>query len=304
MKKICVIGSINMDLVATVKNFPKSGETVLGNDFSLYCGGKGGNQAVAAGKLGATVSMFGKIGNDMYGSEYIENLKNSNVEYKYIEKDESVSTGTALIEVEESSENKIIIIPGANNEVDKEYIDNNMEALLEYDIFLFQLEIPMETVVYAAKKLKGNDKIVIVDPAPATKLPEELLKCTDYLTPNETELEIVTDTKIDSKDDLKNAVSMLLDSGVGKVIHKAGKNGAYIIDDNDLVHVEGYKVNAIDTTAAGDSFNAGFAFALSKDYDLVKCVEIANAVGGLATTGMGAQSAMPSYEDILTLMNK
>ncbi|GKX28220.1 ribokinase [Vallitalea longa] len=304
MKKICVIGSINMDLVTTVKNFPKSGETVLGNDFNLYCGGKGGNQAVAAGKLGATVAMFGKIGNDMYGKEYIENLKNSNVEYKYIQNEENVSTGTAIIEVEESSENKIIIIPGANNEVDKEYIDNNMKTLLEYDIFLFQLEIPMSTVVYAAKKLKEHDKVVIVDPAPAVKLPKELLECTDYLTPNETELEIVTGTKINSQDDLRQAVSILLDSGVGKVIHKAGKNGAYIIDENDIIHVEGYKVDAIDTTAAGDSFNAGFAFALSKGYDLDKCVEIANAVGGLATTGMGAQSAMPIYENVLTLINK
>ena len=293
-----------MDLVATVNKFPKSGETILGEDFQQYCGGKGGNQAVAAGKLGASVAMFGKIGKDMYGAKYIDNLRKCNVEHKYIHQEEDISTGTAIIEVEQSSENRIIYIPGANNEVDKKYIDDNMNNLLEYDIFLFQLEIPMSTVLYATKKLKQHNKIIIIDPAPAVELPKELLECTDYLTPNETELEIITGTKINSEDDLRQSVNHLLDSGVKKVLHKAGKNGAYIIDNNSIRHVKGYKVNAIDTTAAGDSFNAGFAFGLSKEYDLIKCVKIANAVGGLATTGKGAQSAMPCYEDVLSLINK
>ena len=295
MKKICVIGSINMDLVTCVNEFPRPGETVCGFEFKTHFGGKGANQAVALGKLGADVLMVGKLGNDSYADEYEANFKNNGVNM-LVSRENDISTGIAVIQLNQAAQNSIVVVPGANDKVDISYIDSILPKISEYDIFLFQLEIPMKTVAYAVNYLSSMGKTIILDPAPAKVLPDELLAKIDYITPNETELETISGIKVNGEEDLKKAAQKLLDAGVKCIIAKAGNSGAYLINKTEFIHVLPYAVNAIDTTAAGDSFNAGFAYAIACDMSPASAAKWGNAVGGLATEGIGAQSAMPEYE--------
>ncbi len=304
MKKLCVIGSLNTDLVTVIDRFPRPGETLEGKDFATYPGGKGANQAVALGKLGADVQMLGKLGDDLYGRQYLKVLEKAGVGSLGIEIENATASGIAVIEVEVSGENRIIIIPGANGKVDRGFIDNRLGIIKECDIFLLQLEIPLETVCHTVKLLKDHGKIVILDPAPARELPEEVFKGLDYITPNETELEILTGRQIKNESELRAAAESLLDKGVGTVIAKAGKRGAYLIDRNNFIHSPAYDVKVVDTTAAGDSFNAGFAYALSNGMGLKECGAYANAVASLSTSGKGAQGAMPGIAQVMALMGE
>lgn len=296
MKSLCVIGSLNMDLVTTLKNFPKPGETIFGNSFKTFPGGKGGNQAVALGRLGADVLMVGKVGEDIYGTRYIEVLKNNNVKQNGVYVEEGISSGVAVIQVNGKGENNIVVVPGANGEVDIKYIESKWSIIEKADIFLFQLEIPISTVIYTMKKLKAMGKIIILDPAPASKLPDEIFKYIDYITPNETEIKTLVEKKIENEEELKEAAQILFDKGVKTIIAKLGSKGAAIIKRDECVNIPGFKVDAVDTTAAGDSFNAGFAFSLAQGKTLEKCVKFGNAVGAISTTALGAQEAMPTYE--------
>lgn len=296
MKNLCVIGSLNMDLVTTLENFPKPGETIFGNSFKTFSGGKGANQAVALGRLGADVLMVGKVGGDIYGTKYIEVLKNNNVRQDGICVEGGISSGVAIIQVNSKGENNIVVVPGANGEVDIKYIESKWSTIEKADIFLFQLEIPIPTVIYTMKKLKAMGKTIIFDPAPASKLPDEIFKYIDYITPNETEIEILADKKVENEEELKKAAQMLFDKGIKTIIAKLGSKGAAIIKRDEYVNIPGFKVDAVDTTAAGDSFNAGFAFALAKGKNLKECVRFGNAVGAISTTALGAQEAMPTYE--------
>jgi ribokinase len=296
MKNLCVIGSLNMDLVTTLENFPKPGETIFGNSFKTFPGGKGANQAVALGRLGADVLMVGKVGGDIYGTKYIEVLKNNNVRQDGIYVEGGISSGIAIIQVNSKGENNIVVVPGANGEVDIKYIESKWSTIEKADIFLFQLEIPIPTVIYTMKKLKAMGKTIIFDPAPASKLPDEIFKYIDYITPNGTEIEILADKKVENEEELKKAAQMLFDKGVKTIIAKLGSKGAAIIKRDEYVNIPGFKVDAVDTTAAGDSFNAGFAFALAKGKNLKECVRFGNAVGAISTTALGAQEAMPTYE--------
>lgn len=303
MKKLCVIGSLNMDLVLRINNFPKPGETILGESFNTFPGGKGGNQAVALGRLGADVIMVGKIGEDIYGEMYIEILKNNNVKQDGVDMEKGESSGVAIIQVNDKGENNIVVVSGANGKVDIKYIENKWNLIKEADIFLFQLEIPIETVIYTVKKLKLLGKTIILDPAPAIELPDELFQCIDYITPNERELETLTGKSIGSEEELKKAASLLISKGVKVIVSKLGDKGAAVINNDGFVKIDGFKVKAIDTTAAGDSFNAGFAFALAEGKELKECVRFANAVGAISTTALGAQEAMPTYELVNKLLN-
>lgn len=298
MKKICVIGSINMDLTVLVQNFPKPGETILGKTFSTYPGGKGANQAVAIGKLGGDVHMVGKIGNDAYGTEYKEVFLNNNVDATGVSTENNFSTGIAVIEVDGSGENHIVVVPGSNSRIDTTFIDRQFDFLIKCDIFLLQLEIPLDTVLYLIKKLKAANKLIILDPAPAVLLPADIYAYIDYITPNETELGILTEKSISDVEEQKDAAKKLVEKGAATVISKSGKNGAYIIDENSITHVPGFSVAAVDTTAAGDSFNAGFAYSLSLGNSIYDSVAFANAVAALSTTKVGAQSAMPTLETV------
>lgn len=304
MKKLCVIGSLNVDLTVRLPRFHAPGETITGEGFDVYAGGKGGNQAVAAARLGADVMMVGKLGTDANGVFYQNALADNQVDLSGIELVDDVPSGVAVIEVDVHGENRIAIVQGANALVDKEQIDRLLPKLMNYDIFLFQFEIPMETVSYAARLLHTCGKMVIVDPAPAAALPEDFLSSVDYLTPNERELEQLTGMPTQDNEQVLRAGQALVERGARMVLAKLGSRGVICVYSEGMIEVPGYKVNVIDTTAAGDSFNAGFAWALAKDKPLVEAIRFANAVGALSTTGAGAQQAMPSLHEVDALMKE
>ena len=205
MKKICVIGGINIDLVSLSSRFPNPGETLLGEDFNIFPGGKGANQAVAVGNLGGLVTCIGKVGDDAFSKVAIDNLKDSNVGVKNVEQGKDISTGVAVIEVTASGENSIVFIPGANMQVDVDLIERNIEALEEADSILMQMEIAEETIKYVADYAKQNNKVFVLDPAPAKVLDKDLLKNISIITPNETEMKIVTGHDVNDTIDIEKA---------------------------------------------------------------------------------------------------
>ncbi|MEF2246097.1 ribokinase [Paenibacillus sp. IITD108] len=304
MKSICVIGSLNIDLVAAVERFPQPGETLTAAGYSTFFGGKGGNQAIALGKLGANVKMVGKVGDDIHGSDYIRNLRMNGVDTAGIRVEKGASTGTAMILVDPQGENQIVISPGANGHLTPSDIDEHWSHLIESDIFLFQLEIPIGTIAYAMKRLKQAGKTIVLDPAPASQLPDSLFKYIDYMTPNETEVKYYANRHHQYVLQLKEAANILLRKGVQTIVAKAGAEGAYLIRDADLQHIGAYPTDPVDTTGAGDCFNAGFAYALAMGRSVEEAVSLGNAVGALAIRQVGAQSAMPSIEEVDVFMKK
>ncbi len=288
-----------MDFVVNVKHMPQVGETLLADSLEFIPGGKGANQAYALGKLGADVTMLGAVGNDSYGDIQIEGLKAVGVDTTHIERIEGVNTGIALINVNEKGDNSIIVVQGANKYVSREYIDKNLKVIEESDIVIFQLEIPIDTVAYAAKKAKGLGKTVILDPAPAPdSIPEDLLANVDIIKPNETEL--VKLTGIEEVDGCMNkAVDTIKKQGVKTVIVTLGGKGSFVSGQNNVVkHISTEDVKVIDTTAAGDSFIASMALYLSKGKDIIAAVKFANHVASISVTRKGAQSSMPSMEEV------
>ncbi|MFP4535254.1 MAG: ribokinase [Spirochaetaceae bacterium] len=304
--RYCVVGSINMDLVAQVDRFPKPGETRTGSTFGTYPGGKGANQAVALARLGAGITMAGKIGDDVFGVSYQDTFDREGVNRSIVEVENGLSTGVAVIEVDESGENHIVIVPGANGKMDREYVKRNIETIGSADYVLFQLEIPLETIRQTLSLLKDRDARTILDPAPAPAegLPSELLANVDFITPNESEAHSLTGVRVTDEGSAGRAGEALMKQGASSVIIKAGESGAYIVDKRGVRKVEGFSVEVADTTAAGDAFNAGFAFALGEGASLEEAVRHGNAVGAMACTGFGAQSAMPTTEEVETLLDR
>ena len=298
MKKICVIGSLNVDLTLRLPRFHAPGETITALAFDTYTGGKGGNQAVAAAKLGAQVIMVGKVGEDQNGALYKKVLNENHIDLRALETVAHTPTGTALIEVDQNGENRIAVVPGTNALVDQRQIDDLLPVLLTYDIFLFQLETPMETVEYAAKILCDRGKIIILDPAPAVALPPGLYPHVNYLTPNSTELSILAGMPINSLEDVEKGARALIARGAKNIVAKLGAQGCFFANESTMEFVPGFQVKAVDTTAAGDSFNAGLAVGLAQNMTLKEALGFANAVGALAVTGAGAQGAMPSMKKL------
>ena len=298
MSKYCVIGSLNIDLVAKVNSFPTPGETVYGQSFQTYNGGKGANQAIALARLGANVTMIGKLGNDVYGAQYIEHLKNSGVQSGLVDSDPTTSSGIALIEVDRAGENHIIIVPGANGLVTPEYLETHLAEISGNDFILLQLEIPLDSVEYILQQKFQHRPCFILDPAPAASIPKHMFPVIDILTPNENELEHITGMEVRNTQDIFTAAKILLHKGVHTVIVKAGAEGAFLVTENTQKHIPGFKVNSIDTTGAGDAFNAGLAYALSKSNDMDSAVRYANAVGAISTQKEGAQSSMPTANEV------
>lgn len=297
MLKCAVIGSVNMDMVVRVDKFPLPGETRTGDSFAVVPGGKGANQAVALGRLGGDVAMAGCIGDDASGKTYIENFRNNNVDIAALSVIPGCTTGTAVIEVERAGENHIIVVAGANNECSPEWLDRAMDSMGDRDIVLFQLEIPHETVWKAIKTLHGMGKIIILDPAPAVALPEDVLACVDYITPNETELRVIT-ACLPEETGMEERMEHLRKCGVKNVIAKTGADGAYALTDSGYLRAPGFRVTPVDTTAAGDTFNAGLARALSGGAELSEALIFANAAAAISVTAAGAQGGMPTNDDV------
>ena len=303
-KKVLVIGSLNMDFSISVDKLPVLGETVLGNSFNLLPGGKGANQAYALGKLGANVSMIGAVGNDDYGIKLIDNLKSVNVEVSGIKVLDNESTGCAFVNVDRNGDNNIIAIGGANLKVSKSMIDENINLLKETDYIVMQLEIPIETIEYVIELAKKYNKKIIVDPAPAKANIEELLKGVDIIKPNVTELEILTNTKIKSNNDVIRASKKLLECGVKNIIVTLGKDGSILINKDKNKHFQTFKVNTVDTTAAGDSFIAGLVKSLADGEPFEKSIKFGHIVSSYSVTKKGAQSSIPTIEELKTFIQE
>ena len=297
MKNICVIGSLNMDLVVNVDTMPKPGQTIIGSNFKEVPGGKGANQAVAMARLKGNVYMIGKVGEDGFGQTLINSLKNDKVDTTYIQTSKG-ATGVALITVDKNAQNSIEVSPGANFEVKEDDIDNNIEAIKNSDIVVLQLETPLNTIKYALNKAKELNKYTILNPAPAVKLDDEIIKNVDLLTPNETELEIISGVSIETEEDIQKAAQIMIEKGVKELIVTLGSKGSLYINKEKSMFKKAYKVEAVDTTAAGDSYTGALAVALSQDKNIEDAMDFASKVGALSVLKEGAQSSLPTLEDV------
>lgn len=295
---IVVAGSLNMDLVVKAPRIPRPGETVLGTDFKQVPGGKGGNQASAAAKLGAEVAMIGCVGDDSMGRALKESLRADGANVEHVHVKPEIATGVAAIIVEHSGNNAIAVAPGANAVLTVEDMAALDGILEDTDILLMQLEVPMDAVLAGLKKAKSAGKLTILNPAPAVFLDDEILAHTDILTPNETELEILSGHSAGSLEDIEAAGKILLERGVREIIVTLGEKGCMHINRQRADHYEAYKVKAVDTTAAGDSFNAALAVSLSGGADLEEAISFAMKVGAMTVTKEGAQTSLPLLSEV------
>lgn len=299
---ILVVGSTNMDMVVTTEQLPRPGETILGKKFQTFPGGKGANQAVGVAKLGKKTFFITKMGNDEFKNRLIENLTINGVDTNNILIDENDGTGIAVISVDSHGENEIIVVPGSNMKLTPYDIVLRTNIFEMAEILLTQLEIPLDTILTAVNLAKLNNMLIILNPAPARQLPDELLSQIDFITPNEIELEILTGMPISDNQSVIEAARILLDKGVGNVVVTMGDKGSFLISKEKVEKFEAAKVVAIDTTAAGDAFNAGLAYALSKKYLLPAAIKFANTTAAVAVTRIGAQSSMPDKTEVLALL--
>lgn len=302
MIDIVVVGSINMDLVVYIDHRPRAGETVKGRTFRMIPGGKGANQAVAAARLGAKVAMVGCVGKDMLGDSLLKGLEESGVDISLVQQKGETSTGVAFITVDTTAENSIIIVPGANGLCTPKDIEVASQVISQTKILMLQLEIPLETVEYAARVAKEKGRMVILDPAPAQSLPSSLLNSVDILTPNETEAEVLTGRKVMDIKTARLAAADLLGMGVKTVLLKLGSKGVLWAEGNLMEHYEAFQVEAVDTTAAGDAFNAGLAVGLAHAEPLNEAIKLGMAAGALATTRFGAQTSLPRRSEVERLL--
>lgn len=303
MSKIVVVGSYVVDLTARTPHMPKPGETVLGGPFKMGPGGKGGNQAVAAARMGAQVTMVTKVGKDLFGDDAIQNFKNEGIDSQFINQVEDESTGAALIAVDDSGENMIVVSLGACGTITEEEVQKAEAAFQEADIILVQLETSMAAISTTINLAHKLSKPVILNPAPYQKVSDELLAKVNYITPNETEAGLLSGVEVTDEDSARKAAEKLLGKGIDTVIITLGKQGCYLVQkgENTGKLIPGYQVQAIDTTGAGDAFNGGFAHFLAKGYSVEAACQMANAVAALSVTKPGTAPAMPYSEEVKEL---
>jgi ribokinase len=306
---IVVIGSLNADFVVTVPRFPGPGETVPGGSFTVFAGGKGANQAYAAARLGGDVSMVGQVGNDTHAGLLKNNLASAGVHVSHVATDEAVSSGVAVISIDRAGQNQIVFVAGANGTFTADRLEQSRELIAGARIVLLQLEIPIATVSAAARLARASGAVVILDPAPALELPDDLLGDVDYITPNESELATLTGARpggrpgghMDRFEAVRGARE-LLRRGARRVIVKMGALGALLIgDEREHVWVP-LPVDAVDTTAAGDAFNAAFAVALARGTGEAEAGTFATAAAACSVTRRGAQASMPTFEEVEHLL--
>ena len=303
---IVVVGSLNADFVIRVTRFPVPGETIVGQEFHVFPGGKGANQAYGAARLGARVAMIGQVGNDSQAEWLRSNLASGGVDVAQVHAQADVSSGVATITIDAQGQNQIIIVPGANGTFHPSALARSRAVIEAAGHLLLQLEIPLLTVEAAARLARQAGAKVLLDPAPAQPLSSELLGLADYLTPNETELAILTGT---SPTHLKRAeaarlAKVLLGRGARKVIVKLGEQGALLVTKNEVQFWPAIPVTAVDTTAAGDAFNAAFAAALTKGLSESDAGHYATAAAACSVTRAGAQPSMPSHSEVDGLLKK
>ena len=303
MNKVCILGSMNMDLVLKIDNLPQIGETILSKSFEKIPGGKGANQAVAAKRSGAEVSMISKIGQDDNGKILRSELIKDNIDINFVFEDEKEATGMAIIMVNKNGNNSIVVVSGSNMTINEEDIDKSAETIKNNDILISQFETPEEMTLKAFKKAKELGKITILNPAPAKNINLDLLRVTDIIVPNETEAEVLTGIKIESIEDAEKAGRDFLEKGVKFAVITLGSKGAAIIGKDFCELVPAYKVNAIDTTAAGDSFIGGLSARLNVENinknTLIDAVTFGNKISSIAVQRKGAQPSIPCLKEII-----
>lgn len=287
-----VIGSINIDLMYAVPYIVRPGETIHSSEHTISFGGKGANQAIIMSQLGAQVSFVGCVGQDDYGRRALENLQENNISTDYVQ--QSGITGNAIIQVSDTGENAIVLMNGANYNVTPDLVEESGHLITSADVVLLQLEIPIEAVSAALEIVKEKETPVILNPAPAKKLSQSLLSKVDILTPNETELAILTEKEIRTDKDIEEGCLVLLNLGVKVVIVTLGEKGAYFTDGKEQGWIPAQKVKAVDTTGAGDAFNGALAMALSNKYSIRKAIEFATLISGYVVTQRGAQIKIPA----------
>ena len=299
MNNILVIGSSNTDMVIKTSKLPLPGETILGGTFLMNPGGKGANQAVAAARLGGKVTFITKRGNDLFGNQAVGLFMREGIDTRYVVKDTELPSGVALITVDESGENSIVVAPGSNGNLAQEDIPLHLFEESGFEILLLQLEIPVATVEYAAVTASGKNIKVILNPAPAQILSENLFKHVWLITPNETEAEILTEIKITDLSSADEAALALQKKGIKNVIITLGAEGAYLKTESYTGLVPGIKVKAVDTTSAGDVFNGALAVALAEGTDFRESVVFANKAASISVTRLGAQASAPYRNEII-----
>ncbi len=295
---IVVIGSSNTDMIIKSEHLPVPGETILGGEFLMAQGGKGANQAVAAARLGGKVSFIAKTGNDIFGNQSIKSLHNEHINTDFVQRDETRPSGVALITVDSKGENSIVVASGSNMALSPSDIDIASDLIKNAGFVLMQLEIPLETVEYVTNICSKNKVQVLLNPAPAQKLSNKLLQSLSIITPNETEAALLTGIAINDLSDIEKAAEVLKQKGVGTVIVTMGSAGAYVLSDTISIVIPAPKVKAVDTTAAGDTFNGALCLALSSGKGIEEAVGFANKAASISVTRMGAQPSIPYLKEI------
>ena len=302
--KIVVVGSLNMDLVTRTPRIPVPGETIIGREFFTAPGGKGANQAVAAARMAARVSMVGRVGDDDFGPALRATLAADGVDCTYVFTDENAATGIASILVDDAGQNSIVVAPGANARLTPADVEQAEAAIARADVLLLQLEVPLETVTCAAEVARRHGVTVVLNPAPARSDLDALLPLVDILIPNESEAALLTGLSADATVAVESTIEALRDVGVDVVILTLGAQGALLAQPEGVQHIPAFPVQPVDTTAAGDAFVGGFAVALAEKKPLAQAVRWGNAAGGLATMGLGAQPSLPKRQAVLDLITQ
>lgn len=303
---VVIVGSVNMDLVLQVEHLPRPGETLKGKSFHTVPGGKGANQAAAAAKLGGTAAMVGCIGDDDFGSALRRNLVTAGVDDTFLYTRQGTSSGVALVAVESSGENSIVIVGGANDALDPATVDKAASLLLGAKVVLLQLESPIESVIRAAELAAQGGAWVVLDPAPAPqeKLPLDLIASVSVVTPNQSEAAMLVGCE---RVDRRNAAAVarkIAEMGFTWVLLKLGADGVLVFGEGVSHLIPGHEVDVTDTTAAGDVFNGALAVALAAGLDMIQAAEVANCAGALAVTRLGAQSSIPDSDEVAGLWRR
>lgn len=306
--KILVVGSLVMDLIVTTERFCNAGETVIGHGFSTAPGGKGANQAVQAARLGANVTMFGKVGNDDFGRRLIESVRESGVNTEHIQMTDTAPTAVGNVQIQsntQGTENRIIVVPGANMEITPDDIAVLKNSISDYDMVMLQNEIPMEINLLVAQYAKVAGVPVMLNPAPSAEISAELISCLTYISPNEHEAQDLVGFTVDNEKSVSAAVQTLRSMGVKNVLITMGKNGCVFYDGKTLVNSASVDCGKIvDPTAAGDSFLGAFCTAVAAGIPIVDVLQFANCTAGITVCRMGAQTSLPALDEVMNIMDK
>ena len=297
-KKLVVLGSVNADHILQVDAFPRPGETITGRGYHVVSGGKGANQAVAAGRLGADISLVACVGDDLLGQSMLRQFKEDGIDVSPVSVMQNIPTGIAIIYVDANGENSIGISAEANAHLLPEIIEPHLPVIDAADTLLMQLETPLVTIEMMAKRAKAAGKTVILNPAPAQPLPDSLLENLTMITPNETETEVLTGITVETEEDAQKAAEVFHQKGVEKVLITLGSKGAFVSDHDGARIISGFTVTPKDTTAAGDVFNGALATALLADKPMNEAVIFAHAAAAISVTRLGAQTSIPSKQEV------